>query len=365
MTIEFDMKRRGHYWVKLAVLSLMLLFSSCIEDSTESQNGASAVSITTATAEPRDISSEFTVSAEVMAYKRVYVAARMSGLIEEVNFEEGEAVSRGDVMARLDVRQQETELRRARAALVEAEDVYNRTRQLLDQDAATRAEFLAAERDLEQLKSDIELLELFIEYGEVRAPMDAVVTSRLVEVGNNISENERMFTIADLDLLVVRPGVSEMNLAGLEVGQGVDIKLDVYPDRMFRGNIRRIFPDADPETRLFTVEVEIGQDEDKPVIRPGYLARTTFTPDERRNVLTVPSETITERDGQTYIFVVNEVEGNVSLTEVNIGIRRSGYAEILSGLEEEMKVAAANLDALEDGSSVRVVGTFRRHGFRN
>ena len=359
------MKQIYYCRTMLVAVTIVLLFSSCGEDSSESQNGASAVSITTATAEPRDISSEFTVSAEVMAYRRVYVAARMSGLIEEVNFEEGDAVSRGDVMARLDVRQQETELRRAQAALVETEDVYNRTRQLLERDAATRAEFLTAERDFEQLKSDIELLELFIEYGEIRAPMDAVVTTRLIEVGNNISENERMFTIADLDLLVVRPGVSEMNLAGLEEGQGVDIKLDVYPDRVFRGSIRRIFPDADPETRLFTVEVEIDQDEDKPVIRPGYLARTTFTPDERRNVLTVPSEAITERDGQTYIFVVNEQEGNVSLTEVEIGIRRSGYAEILSGLEEEMKVAAANLDALEDGSSVRVVGTFRRHGFRN
>lgn len=346
-------------------LPVLLILNSCNGESSEAESGVSATTVTSAKTELRDMSSEFSVSSEVIAYKRVYVASRISGLIEEVNFEEGQRVQRGDLMARIDMRQQHIELRRARAALVEVEDVYNRTRQLLEQDAATRAEFLTAERDLEQLKSDIELLELFIEYGEIRAPMDAVVTARMVEVGNNISENERMFTIADLDLLVVRPGVSEMNLAGLEEGRLTEVKLDVYPGEVFRGNIRRIFPDADPETRLFTVEVEIHQDEDKPVIRPGYLARTTFTTDERREVLTVPSGAITERNGQTYLFVLNEEKDTVTLTEVETGIQRNGYTEIRSGAEEEMEVAAANLDALDDGSSVRVVGLFRRYGFRN
>jgi membrane fusion protein, multidrug efflux system len=349
--------------ITLLLIVIMLPLACADEESTRA--AAPSTSITVAEAETRDLSEAFTVSSEVISYKRVYVASRLSGLIDEVHFEEGDYVQKGDIMARLDVRQQQVELKRAVATLNEARDVYERTNTLYEADAATRAELLTARRDLETAESDVELLELFIEYGEIKAPMNAVVTARLIEVGNNVSVNERMFTIADPDLLVIRPGISELNLAGLEEGQPVEIHLDVYPDRTFSGEIRRIFPGVDAATRLFTVEVELIEQEDKPVVRPGYLARVWFAADERRGVISVPSESVVRRNDETYLFVLNDDENRVTQTSVEVGVQRDGFAEILSGIDAGTKVAAANLDALEDGSDVRVAGTFRRHGFRN
>ena len=348
----------------IALFFSLILIIGCSDEATESTS-ESATSITSAQAELRDLSASFSVSAEIEAYTRVYIASRMSGLIDEVHFEEGEQVNRGDLLAKLDIRQQQIELRRANATLSEARDAYERTEQLFERDAATRAEYLTAQRDFEQAKSDVELLELMIDFGSIKAPMDGVVTSRLVEVGNNVSENERMFTLADMDLLVARPGVSERNLSHLEENQEVEIVLDVYPDRTFTGSIRRIFPEADPTTRLFTVEVEIHQQEDKPTIRPGYLARTKFTGDQREDVLTVPSEALADRNGETYLFVINDDETTVEMLPVEVGTQRGGYAEITSGIEEGNKVAASNLDALDDGTSIQVVGSFRRYGFNN
>lgn len=349
----------------LFLLFMILILPLACTDEESTNDTESVISVTVAEAETRDLSEAFTVSSEVISYKRVYIASRLSGLIDEVHFEEGDYVQRGDVMAQLDVRQQEVELNRAIATLNEARDVFERTRALFETDAVSRAEFLTARRGLEVAQSDVELLELLIEYGEIRAPMNAVVTARLVEVGNNVSENERMFTIADPDFLVIRPGVSELNLAGLDEGQSVEIHLDVYPDQIFSGTIRRIFPNIDPATRLFTVEVELNQEGEMPIVRPGYLARVRFAADERRGVISVPSESVVHLDDTSYLFVLNEDENRVTQTEVEVGVQRDGYAEILSGIEEGTKVAAANLDALNDGSLVRVVGTFRRHGFRN
>jgi len=325
----------------------------------------SAISVTAAEIETRDLSDSFSISSEVVAYKRAYVASRISGLVEEVHFEEGQAVYLGDILAQIDVRLQQSQLRELRAVLEEARDIRERNEVLYERDAISRAELLSSRRNLEQAESNVERLELEIEYGTVRAPISGMITSRLVEVGNNVSVNERMFTVTDMDLLVIRPGVSELNLAGLEEGQSVDIHLDVYPDRSFEGSIRRIFPGADAVTRLFTVEVELHQQEDKPVVRPGYLARVRFSTDERREVLTVPSEAVAERDGEKVLFVLNEDEDIATMVPVVIGVQRDGYAEVRDGIEAGRKVAAANLDALEDGTEVRVVGTFRRYGFRN
>jgi membrane fusion protein, multidrug efflux system len=349
----------------LLLFVFIILIGGCSDSEGERSESASATSVTAAEVQTRDLSDAFTVSSEVIAYRRSYVAARIEGFIEEVNYEEGESVSRGDVLARIDTRRQQTDLRRARANLIEATDILDRTERLYERDAATRAELLSARRNFEQAESDVERLELETDFGSVTAPISGVVTSRLVEPGNNVSVNERMFTVTDMDLLVIRPGVSELNLRGLSEGEHVDVHLDVYPDRTFRGSIRRIFPSVDAASGLFTVEVELLADDDKPVVRPGFLARVRFAADDRREVTSVPSEAVAERNGDTYLFKLNEDEDAVELVPVRVGIQRDGFAEITEGIEPGARVAAANLDVLDDGSRVRVVGTFRRHGFRN
>ena len=354
---------------RLPVISILLLsiflIISCDDQESDSQDLPSPVSITAAEAQTRDLSDTFTVSSEVVAYKRVYVASRIAGVIEEVNFEEGQVVNRGDVMARLDTRERLVNLRRANTALAEAQDVFDRTEKLYERDAVAESEYLSAKRAHEQAETEVENLELLVEYGEIRAPIDGVVTARLVEMGNNVSANERMFTLENHDLLVARPGVSELNLSGLEEGREVDVHLDVYPDERFRGTIRRIFPAVDAVTRLFTVEVELIQEDHLPVIRPGFLARVRFSADERTDAITVPSEAVYRIDDEPFLFVLNDDEDEVTLRPIELGVQRDGYAEIRSGIDAGVKVAAANLESLEDGSPVRVVGTFRRHGFRN
>ena len=353
------------HYSTIPILFLLFVFINACENDNETASATQAASVTIAESELRDLSHSFTVSSEVVAYTRSYVASRISGLVEEVHFEEGQSVSRGDILVQVDVRQQQTDLRRARALLEEARDIRDRNETLYERDAISRSELLTSRRNLEQAESEVERLELEIEYGTIRSPIDGVVTARLVEVGNNIAVNERVFTVTDMDLLVIRPGVSEMNLTGLEEGQPAGIYLDVYPERTFRGTIRRIFPSVDAASRLFTVEVELLQEDDQPVIRPGYLARVRFKADERRDVLTVPSEAVAERNGQKVLFLLNEEENRVLQIPIEVGIQRDGYAEIRQGIERGAKIAAANLDALEDGSEVRVVGTFRRYGFRN
>jgi membrane fusion protein, multidrug efflux system len=351
--------------ITLTLLFLFSFFTFSCSDDQEPSGRTSAISVTFAEIETRDLSDSFSVSSEVVAYKRAYVASRISGLVEEVHFEEGQTVNLGDILAQIDVSMQQSQLRQVRAALEEAKDIRERNEVLYERDAIPRSELLTSRRNLEQAESEVERLELEIGYGTARSPISGVITSRLVEIGNNVSVNERMFTVTDMDLLVIRPGVSELNLTGLEEGQSVDIHLDVHPDRSFEGTIRRIFPSADAVTRLFTIEVELHLQEDKPVVRPGYLARVRFSADERREVLTVPSEAVAERDGEKVLFVLNEDEDKVTMVPVIIGVQRDGYAEIRDGIEAGVKVAAANLDALVDDTEVRIVGTFRRYGFRN
>ncbi|TVQ05421.1 MAG: efflux RND transporter periplasmic adaptor subunit [Balneolaceae bacterium] len=362
--VNFDMNIFNNL-KKLFFLLIVIISVSCSEAGDQNSETRLVTPVTVAVAELRDLSDAFTVSSEVVAYKRSYVASRISGLVEEVNFEEGEIVRNGDIMAKIDIRLQQTELRRALAVLNEAEDVYERTFTLFESGAVSRADLMTAERSLEQARSEVERLELAVEFGSVRAPISGVVTARLTEAGNNIGVNERMFTVTDMSLLVIRPGISELNLAGLIEGMEVDVMMDVYPDHAFSGTIRRIFPNMDPVSGLFTVEVELIREKEQPVVRPGFLARIRFAAYERREVVSVPSESVVERNGERFLFLLENDDENVIQIPVLVGVQRDGYAEILDGIESGVTIVATNLDGLSDGSAVRVVGTFRRHGFRN
>ena len=362
MTITAD-PMRIHY--SLFLFLFILVFSSGCSEQQETSSSQPSISVILAEIEVRDLSDEITLSSDVVAYRRIYIASRISALVEQVNAEEGDFVREGAVLAELDVRQQQSDLRRAMILLEESHDLYERTSRLYEQQLVAEAEYHTAKRLMQQRSAEAERLKLAVEFGTVLAPMDGVITARLVEAGNAVAVNERLFTLADMDLLVVRPAVSEMNLRGISEADTVRVTLDVYPDREFDGRVRRIFPGSDPLTRLFTVEVELMLKENDPPVRPGFLARTRFTMDERREVVTVPSEALYRSGEEAFVFVLSEENDRVTRRPVDPGVQRDGFVEIREGLTQGERVAAANLEALEDDTVVRVTGTLRRTGFRN
>jgi len=349
--------------IVLLLVSVFFLLScdSSKDSKTESQRPQS---ILTSTAQKRDLSDIRTVSAPVVAYLRVYITARTAGQIMEVNFEEGDRVRKGQVLARLDTRRQQAQLRNAEATLKEAQLHFNRQKTLFEQEVITPAEFENAQVALERAEAEKELWRVEVDLGEITAPIDAIVAAKLVEPGTTANVNDRIFTIEDHNLLVMRPALSELDVATLEKGQELELYFDVFGDEPYSGKIRRIFPSADGITRLFTVEVEIDQASLDQPVKPGYLARARFVVEERRDVISVPKEAIVEKDGKNMVFVLSDDKERISRRDVTTGAERDGWVEIISGLEEGKEVAAGNIANLNEDRPVRVTGNFRRFGFR-
>lgn len=343
----------------LLVFSILFAFSC---NSQVSEEADQVTPVVTAEAEILDMSARRTVTAPVIAYQRVYITARTSGQVLEISAEEGDRIRQGELLVRLDTRRQQAQLQQAEANLEEARHHYLRQRRLFEAEVIPEAEYETAERQMKTAEAEVSLWEAEVELGRIEAPIDAVVTDRLIEVGTNVSENQRLFTIEDHDLLVARPGVPENDVVHLRKGQDVEMSFDAFPEMTFTGTIRRIFPAADAMSRLFTVEVEIDQERAPGPIYPGYLSRVHFTTDERSGVTAIPHEALISENGKTLVYVIEN--DTAYRREIEQGVRRDGQVEVMAGLEAGEIVAAGNLDALEDGSRVEVQGRFRRHGFR-
>jgi len=301
----------------------------------------------------RDLSRTVRVSGNVEPLRYVTIASQMSGTIRQLHVEEGDRVQEGDIVATLDVSEQRAELERVRALRVRAQAEYERTKELFERDLASQSEYDNARAELSVAESDEKLWQTRVDFGEIRAPKDAVVTRRYVEVGDAVSANEEVFQITDLTMLVVRVGVSELDAVHLEQGDEVEVKIDAYADTEFSGSIRRIFPSVEEDSRLVTVEVLLDDIPAGNFVRPGNLARLTFAVDRRENVIAVPSESLLASTRErSFVYVIEDEQ--LKQRDVEPGIQRRNWTEIRSGLQPGDIIVATNPTNLAEGTKVKV-----------
>jgi membrane fusion protein, multidrug efflux system len=300
----------------------------------------------------RDLARTVVVPGTVEPFRRVHVATRIQGVVRELLVEEGTRVREGQVLARIDVREEEAQLRRARAALENMERHFERIAYLRETETVAEAEVETARSDLDMARSEADLWETRVAFAAIVAPFDGVVTAKHVEVGSGVAANQRVIDIDEVATLVVRAGLSELDIVHLQTGDQVDLRLDAFPGLQVEGVIRRIFPGADREQRLFTVEVLLRPPTNLH-LRPGYLARLHFSFDRREARHVVPSTAVSAGAGASHLFVVDQEEGTVSRRTVTTGLEQDGWTEIISGVEAGEYVVVGPSSGLAHGAPVR------------
>jgi membrane fusion protein, multidrug efflux system len=298
------------------------------------------------------IARELEVSGTVEPLRTVGVNALVSGALVAVAAEEGDFVRQGQVLARLDDREVAAQLASAQASWEVARDALARARQLRERQVITEAEYERDRAAEAAARAALDGVRTRRGYTVVRSPLTGVVTQKQVETGDVIGAQSRLFTVADLSTPVVRVGVSELEVGSLRVGQTVRVGLDAHPGQRFEGRIRRIFPSADPGTRLLPVEVALTGDAAR-AARPGYLARIAFALGAREGVLLVPASAVGGAAGSHTVFVV--ADGRAERRPVETGLSSEGRVEIVSGVQEGEAVVVTGNNNLRGDAEVRVV----------
>lgn len=337
----------------LAPLALM----ACSEPAPEVNRAGRAQMPSPVLASPvavRDLSRTVTLSNPVEALRTIELAARTDGVVTDVAVEEGDVVRQGQVLARIDVREQRAELARAKARLEEREANFARFEQLKARDYVDEASFQTARAELDVARSDVELWQTRVDFGQVSSTVTGTVVDRMIEPGEAVARHAALFSIADLSSLVVRLGVSELDVGQLEEGQVVDVSIDAMGRQApIQAQIRRIFPAADINSRLITVEVELPSDENL-AIRPGYLARVNLMVESYPDVLAIPAISVGQLDGESYVMVIDE-DMTLQRRVVELGISRGEWREVLSGLKVGDRVVPSNPSEMRPGEPVRIV----------
>ncbi|HMS01873.1 MAG TPA: efflux RND transporter periplasmic adaptor subunit [Gemmatimonadaceae bacterium] len=292
------------------------------------------------------------VTGQLEPLRVVSVNAQLAGALLELTVEEGSRVRAGQIIAEVDARELEAQVRAAEAQATFAKATAERSAKLFAEQIITAAENerdqaarAAAEATLSQLRTRLG-------FASVRSPIDGVVTARFVQSGDIVGNNTRLFTIADLSTLVVRMPVSELEVTQLRAGQAVALRVDALGGETVPGRVRRIFPTADSTSRLVPVEIAVtGSDAGR--LRPGYTVRATIRLDTREDALVVPTRAVLGASGARSVFIVKE--GLAERRAVRVGDDVDGKVEVFSGLALGDTIIVAGNSLVREGGKVRIV----------
>mgnify|MGYP002516902706 CR=1 FL=1 len=284
-------------------------------------------------------------TSEVKAYKENNITPAASGVhIDRILVDVGDKVREGQLLITLNP----TQYNQARVQLKLLEDNVNRLRPVYEAGGISTQEFdqLKAQYDVQ-----LEVVENLKRNIEVLSPISGVVTARNNEAGD-LFMNQPVLHIMQINPLKVIANIPEQFFAQVKRGMSVGLKLDAYPDELFKGTVELIHPAINTMTRTFSVEVKVPNPSER--LRPGMFARTYFDMGERNAVL-IPDVALLKQVGSSerYIFVVKE--GVAERRRVVVGRQQGQLVEILSGVEAGEEVAVTALSRLENGVKVEIV----------
>lgn len=303
-------------------------------------------------AERGEIVATYSGTASLEPLEEAQVVAKVSGQIEEILVEEGDIVVAGQVLAQLDGDRLRLQLEQARANLAKAEQDYRRNVDLHEKGLVASGAFENIKYDMDALRAAYNIAKLEFDYSAIRAPIDGVVSERLIKVGNTIGIDAACFRIANLKPLVAYLHVPEREFGKIAAGQPVDVRVDALPAQRFSGIVARISPVVDAATATFKTTVEL--DPLDATLKPGMFARMHVIYDTRANAILIPRSALAETEIGASVFVI---EDNKALRRsVAVGFGQQDKLEILDGIEVGEWVVVVGQTGLKDGASVQVVG---------
>jgi membrane fusion protein (multidrug efflux system) len=340
-----------------AVAAACLLLCACgmggkpATDEGEKKPEEVAIPVEVAKAALRPMLASYTGTAALEAEREAQVVAKTSGVLQRLLVEEGDVVREGQLLAELDPERPRLEVARAQADLNRLENDFRRSQELFSAKLVSSEAHDKIRFDLETQRAAHDLAKLDLSYTRIVAPIDGVISQRMVKEGNFIQLQSTLFRIDDFDPLLAVLNVPERELRTLRPGLTVAMQVDALAGKNFEGKVARISPVVDAATGTFRVTCEFTDRSGQ--LKSGMFGRLSVVFDQRAEVLTVPREAVMEDGDQPALFAIRD--GKAVRQSIRAGARSGGLVEILEGVADGEQVVTVGASTLRDGAKVQVL----------
>jgi len=278
--------------------------------------------------QPQLLTDEFVTTGLILPDEEVSLSFETSGKIVDISFEEGSTVHKGDVLAKVNDKPLQAQLKRLEAQLDLARNRVYRQEQLLKKDAASQEAYEEAKTSLATLEADIEVVKVNISLTELHAPFDGVIGLRQVSVGQYASYSSTVVAkLTKITPLKVEFSVPERYASQIRKGINMDFSVEGFQEP-FHAQVYAVESAVNKDQHVFTARGRYANADKK--LLPGQYASILLKKEEIADAIVIPSEAIVPEMGVDKVFLYKS--GKAMPVEITAGIRTAGEVQVLSGL---------------------------------
>lgn len=309
--------------------------------------GRNALQVNAMILEYQSLDEQFSVTGVLLPDEEVDLSFETSGKITEIHFREGSQVKKGDLLAKVNDKPLQAELKKLEAQVPLARDRVNRQQTLLARDAVSQESYESVATDLETLLADIELVKARIEQTELRAPFDGVIGLREVSEGSYASPTTIVTRLTKLSPLKIEFAIneSEANHIGPETGITFTVENET---KVFNATVYAVESRIDENT--FTLKARALYDNPGQRLRPGYSASVNIELNRFPSAIVIPSLSMVAEFGRDIAYVYDN--GVARQVEITKGLRTASAVQVTGGLARGDTLITTGVMQLRDGIPV-------------
>jgi RND family efflux transporter MFP subunit len=340
---------------QLSVLALFLFVTACGNGDQENGNVEERRSTPVYVSEvkPSTFKHYINVQGDVESDKTIMITPKTSATVDDILVRAGQQVSKGDILARLDGEITRNQLAQAETQLELAKTLYERQKNLRDQNIGSEVDFLQAKTQYESASSQLASLKEQYDFYTIRATISGTVDRVDLKVGETVGPTLPVFQISNSDALKVTAEVSEAYITRVNEADSVEITFPSL-DSSFKKQLDVVSKAINPSNRTFGVEIYLPGKLDQ--IRPNMMARVSINDTKLENEIVVPVNTVQQANGSRYVFVAEETEDGwvAKSVEVTTGLNYGNDLVVTEGLQEGDLLITSGFSNLTDGSAITI-----------
>ncbi len=342
----------------LSILTIAFLLISCDNSNENGQNGNNnetrLIPVETVTVEKDRFEDFIRLSGNVEAIDDATISAESSGRILSIR-ERGERVRKGGVIARLDDRLMQAQHEAAKTGFELANDTFNRLEALYADSIISTQDFNSARAQRDQAKAQLDQASKQLQDANIEAPFEGRIEERMIRTGELINPGMPVVRLVNTDRVRVLAGIPERYSTEIREGSEVVVNIrsvgggERTATISYSGNV------IDPETRTYTIEVELANPQE--IIKPDMVVDLRVKRETLEDVVVIPRTAIVRDETGSFVFISREENGRkiAELVEVRTGTASGPLVQILEGISDGDEVVVVGMRNLSIGDELNVI----------
>ncbi len=293
------------------------------------------------------------VQGEVASRKNINMSAETMGRVTQINVEPGDLVNKGQILIRLDAATMQNSVQELKTSLELATTIYEKQKNLWDQEIGTEVQYLEAKNRKESLERQLATLQSQLNMSTIRAPFAGRVNSVDIRTGEIAQPGAPIVSVVSNEEMYLKADVSEEYISDFTEGDSVDVFLPSL-QKSFSTNVSAISYVINPANRTFQIDVKLNDNRSK--VKPNQFVRMDLVDYRNEDAILVESEIIQQDNLGDFVFTVQEKDGKKIAKKVQVkrGQTYDGKTEILEGLLPGAEVISVGQRDAVDGITIKI-----------